>query len=88
LAPERGDIASQRLPRRRYSKGRDMWWCWYAALDALDENGFVPGLDVKQILGWRAEYRLRGARLRPVTSEQAAALQTTFTNWHRGLAVK
>jgi hypothetical protein len=76
------------FPRRRYSKGPDMLWCWYADLDVIDEDGFVPCIDVKQILGWQAEYKLRGARLRPVTSEQAAALHTTFTNRHRGFAVK
>jgi RecB family endonuclease NucS len=43
----------------KYTFGKDIWWRWHADTRPISMNGFVPRIQVTQILGYKPGYTLR-----------------------------
>lgn len=66
------------FPRRRYTDGREMWWCWYADLQVLQDKGFISRSVVATVLGYSPRYVFRGQVLKELSEGQADMIRIAF----------
>lgn len=66
-----------------YTNRNPILWAWEATTEPIDDNGFVPRIDVNRILGYRLNYNLHGfgtrhSGLKEITELQFQQLYALF----------